>query len=220
MSTFATDFFTLSGQILSATGNQLYLDGLLIGSGVFSSSAQATGQTLYNDLTGLSGVMNQGSLSGLAATVSGNIASSRMTRFQWAYGASTISFASLKTFFGTTGIAPGPGGISGFNSATTFIDLAPYTGVRLIVGYLRNPPTTGAMFIGYCNTGYSIYPNDYNFIDTNKTFTYFNANAAVAINSGFLPIVAAARSGVYVGLFFQSGKAGAFGFGQVYMDLM
>jgi hypothetical protein len=57
MSIFSSDSILLSGQLLTATGNQLYLNSLILGSSNFDIplSIFNTGNILYNDITGLSG---------------------------------------------------------------------------------------------------------------------------------------------------------------------
>lgn len=70
----------IGGQLLTTTGNQLFLNGLLVGSGNFDAQgvAAATGQVLLSYIAGLSGVFNASSVLTTSLTQTGAILSAQI----------------------------------------------------------------------------------------------------------------------------------------------
>jgi len=66
---FKVGTLVLSKQVVTSTGSNLYVNGLLIGSGVYSTidALAQTGSILYQDLIGLSGTLNVSGTSFLSA---------------------------------------------------------------------------------------------------------------------------------------------------------
>lgn len=273
---FATDQIILSGQLLSTTGTQLYLDGLLIGSGTFaalgtsfttglklyqiltgmsgsykipilltgqqswsgansnsinlSGNLTSTGRTIYPIVTGTSGVV--GNLSLLTTGVSGYLQGTRVvSKFVWIDPTAIsigVQTSSIQNFFGLTGQVNNQLGNQFASPYVTFLDLTTYTGVRLIGMVNGNTNPTGSLYLGYLNTGnlsseylnYPISPSTFSYLDSDNTNSRWGTNIVV-MDSGFHPIVPAARSGVYVALLWASGKPGEIAiFDSCYMELI
>jgi hypothetical protein len=111
---FATDQILLSGSLLSVTGGNIYLQGILIGTGIFDGlgTAQSTGKILYPDITGASGARNTTILStGSGAwnaannnglNLSGNLLSTGQNLYNDITGLSGLYLSSPSVY--TTGV--------------------------------------------------------------------------------------------------------------------
>lgn len=113
---FLSDQILLSGQLLTATGNQLYLNEFLVGANNFDIPLNIfnTGQIVYNDIVNLSGglsinLQNTGRQSWSAANdnsinLSGNLEITGQTLYNDATGLNNYLNSSLSGFItGTSG---------------------------------------------------------------------------------------------------------------------
>ena len=175
--TFKTNALTLTKQVVTATGNSLYVNGVGA-SDLVSGNLTTTGAALGASI---------GALSGWARSVE------RLC----------ISFNSP----GSTTWASMNGPQEFFNRATgnaTFVDLTPYTGVMLVANKLA---TTGANFssvyLGY-NGAFQTTPGNYLSLET-VPLRLSTCVQNVVIQSGWRTLAPAARSGVYVALLGSGG---------------
>jgi hypothetical protein len=95
------------------------------------------------------------------------------------------------------------GGSAGY---VAFVDLTRFTGVNLSAVKLGTAgTTTGALYLGYFNT-FSATATNYTPLATSGQMLAINVTNTL-LNSGYAPITAAARSGVYVALLTTGGNA-------------
>jgi hypothetical protein len=220
MSTFSTDKIVLSGQLLTITGSQIYLNGLLVGSGIFNGLGTIvnTGQIIYQDIASLSGVASSSfnSTSGFTTGFSGRFSIGPVVYYNWIGCRPIPTYSVISTPSVGTGFL-GPTG------SQTFYDFSPYTGIKLVVTCCETVSLPVGVAVGYCATGYSVNPNDYKLIDTNNTVSMVNQQYSV-VNSGFQPIVATAKSGVYITLLlisYSTAQASSrYYLGEVHMELL
>lgn len=167
---FSTSVLRLGNQIVTATGNLLYVNGAPDGTGAYDPI-------------------------GAAASVSGF--AQRKSQMVVTFSAAPLTWASMplaQTFFNAS---------FGY---TTYLDLTQFTGVNLVVNRTATAGTTsGALYLGYLGNPSSTAASYLN-LDANATRVRLAPTNTVA-TSGFNPIVAAARSGVYVALLGASGNA-------------
>jgi hypothetical protein len=194
MSNFSSDIILLSGQLLTATGNQLYANGSLVGSSNFDlyNDTTNTGAILYNDITSLSGVFNSTAItiSGLITGVSGylkNISQNKIKRFSFYNGFNTITALT------------GPneivlfGGL-GYISNIFIPDISIYTGVRLICNIITSG--SGVVY-AKCSGRLDLASFSLaSFADTYNSTLPLNVANHTILTSGFLPIAPSVYSGI------------------------
>lgn len=173
---FATDKILLSGLLLTVTGNNIYLQGLLIGSGNFDGlgTSSNTGRILYNDTTGASGslsntILNSGQQSWSAANnnginLSGKLLSTGQTLYNDITGMSGTFLSGPFSGIYSTGI----NNISGFMTGISgYITLKPYisyfnwiTSSTSLTNSISNPIIVYQTFFDFTNfTGINFVVN-------------------------------------------------------------
>ena len=201
---FATKTLRLSNQLVTVTGNLLYVNGVPDGTGsydpigVAAASGQAAWTAANTNAINLSGNLTT---TGSALTVkinsmSGWVAQQTMAvPFVAGGGVIWTNMANTGAFF------------NGSSTYVTKLDLVAFTGVRLVVNMGQTAGTaSGALYLGYVSPPFVATPASYLSLDTNVTRTRIGLTTTV-IDSGWNPIAAGARSGVYVALLGSSGSA-------------
>lgn len=161
-------------------------------SGTFATDLASTGQQAWAASQG-----NALNLSGSMVTMSGVLR--RVSQFSVTMNSASVTWTAM------------PAAANYFNGTalyTTWVDLTNYTGVCLTVSKLATAgAATGALFLRYSSNPAHTFAN-YLDLTSPRMDTKVNV-ASVMINSGFAPIVAGAKSGVYVALCGSGGNASA-----------
>jgi hypothetical protein len=189
---FKVNSLILSQQNLVATGNVLYLNSV----DVTASSGQANWLAANNNAINLSGnaAITGATLITDINNVSGYANRKAIMDIQFTVGTTTwTAMTNTRGFF------------NGSSSYITQVDLLQYTGVKLIVNQGVAGTVSGSIHLGYLGN-FSPVPSAYLPIDTNATRTRIGVLNTIA-NSGWQPLAAGARSGVYIALLGSSGNA-------------
>jgi hypothetical protein len=164
---------------LSGSGEANTVSNQGVGYGLFS---QKIGTDLqFNSITGGSGVAvsKSGSNYLISSTVPMCIPFSTAS-------VTLTNMAAALDFFNSSNV-----------SSITYADLSPYSQIQLISRVGTVGTTTGWLSVGYLGN-FSTTASNYLTIDANSTKTMFGA--AGVTNSGWQPLVAGAKSGVYLAL--------------------
>lgn len=182
------------------SGSLLYINitGL---SGAHNTLITNTGATLYNDIVNMSGQANTNyaTISSLnlvsGLSISGTL--ERKPQFSITFIAGNTTWTNMQAATNFFNLQTG---------SITYQDLTYYTGVQLVFPMLATAgAATGSLFLGYLGN-YSTTASNYLSIDSNTTRSKINlANSFV--NSGFQPLVAGAKSGVFLALLGSGGSA-------------
>lgn len=171
------ELLSLSGQLLTAAPGTLLLNGVAVGGG------------------GSDGIALSGALTQTGVQLSVAIA----TRIE------TVPFSVGPV---TWTAMPGTGAFfAGSTAYATYLDLSRFTGVNLVVNRTNTVgAVTGFLWLGYRVAPFQTTPSGYARLDTLSTNVMLGTVNTV-VTSGFAPLAAAARSGVYVALFGSGGAA-------------
>lgn len=178
-----------------------------------SGNLTTTGQTLFNltiggdtNLSGnltLTGQTLRALTLGGDTNLSGNLTSTG--QFFSAKATMPVSFNTASLTWSTM-----PSITNFFNASSlyrTYVDLSQYTGVNLAVTISTAGATSGALFLRYTNDPANVTVASYWPLTASGAEIYTRLETANIIKqSGFSPIVAGAKSGVYIALMGQSGN--------------
>ncbi len=151
-----------------------------------------SGINLYNTITGLNLIFS---------TVNSLTQTGQKTwnkpQFSITFNSSSVTWTNM------------PAAANYFNASalyTSFADLTNYTGVQLVVSKLATAAAaTGVLFLRYSSTPAQTFAN---FLDIDTGPCRLGVNvASVMVNSGYFPLVAGAKSGVYMTLCGSGGSA-------------
>ncbi len=181
-------------------GSNLYTSTLFLGRGTLNISGGAlylNGTGINHQVTGQA-AQNYNSLYQQDIDISGSLA----TRMSVNTRVTHVPFVTAPTIWTNETLAPGF--FAGSNAYCTYMDLSVYTGVRFVV---NKGAATGAgnsaIFLRYLDN-FSATPANYRAI-TNPEMRLPTSVANVMITSGFVPIIAAAKSGVYLAVITSGG---------------
>ncbi len=152
--------------------------------GNLSGNLTTTGTTLTNQINLVSGLMVSGTLE-------------QKPQFSIAFNSSSITWTAMPaaaTFFNNTGIY------------ISWADLTAYTGVSLVVSKLLTASAaSGTLFLKYSSNPAQTFSN---YLDLCNPPQQLGINVTnTMINSGFRPIVAGAKSGIYIAICGSGGNA-------------
>lgn len=190
------NILTLSGQLITASPAGLRLNGTIIGGGA-ANVASLNGGTGAILLTGAGATTV--SVVGQTITVSSSAGAGSVSPLCVPFNPATSTIATN---------APAAAGFFNANAGVvTFVNLAPYTGYQLVCNKLGVAgAVASAVYMGTLGH-FSTTPAQYRDVETVPTRLRTNRQNEV-ICSGWKPLLASARSGVYLALL-SSGGDGA-----------